>query len=155
MRPSIEQELLSREHRYWDAIQAKDESVAMSLSDEECIVVGAQGIGELDRHQIGEMLKQASYELTHYEFDDKTVKVRKVTDDVVIIAYAVHEDVVVDGKPESLVAFDSSVWVRRGADWVCALHTESLKGDPFGRYDLDRMTTADPAYDGEPASGAI
>lgn len=30
-------------------------------------------------------------------------------------------------------AFDSSVWVHRNGHWVCAVHTESLAGDPFGR----------------------
>jgi len=27
----------------------------------------------------------------------------------------------------------SSVWVRRDGTWTCALHTESVAGDPFGR----------------------
>ena len=36
-------------------------------------------------------------------------------------------------------AADASTWVRRNGRWVCALHTESLKGDPFGR---DRRATA-------------
>lgn len=31
-------------------------------------------------------------------------------------------------------AFDSSVWVHRIGHWVCAVHTESLAGDPFGRH---------------------
>jgi hypothetical protein len=41
---------------------------------------------------------------------------------------------VVDGKPVKLQAYDSSVWVRRDGDWLCALHTESPAGDPFGRH---------------------
>jgi hypothetical protein len=49
--------------------------------------------------------------------------------------------VIVDGKPESLAAFDASVWVRRGDAWLCALHTESLKGDPFGRHDIQLPET--------------
>jgi hypothetical protein len=133
---AIDQELLNLEQRYWDAIQQKDESTAMNLSDESCVVVGAQGVGELDRERLGQMLKQASYELTHYEFDDKAFRVRKITDDVAIIAYQVREDLIVDGKPESLTAFDASVWVKRGDTWLCALHTETLKGDPFGRHDV-------------------
>jgi hypothetical protein len=30
-------------------------------------------------------------------------------------------------------AADSSTWVRRDGRWVCAVRTESLSGDPFGR----------------------
>src|SRR5262245_42238102 len=104
MQPNIEQELRKLEMRYWDAIQRKDESVAMGLSDEQCVVVGAQGVGDLDRRHLGQMLKQASYQLTHYEFDDKTFKVRKITDDVAIVAYQVREDLIVDGKAESVAA---------------------------------------------------
>ena len=133
MQGSITNELTALERRYWDAIQRKDEQSAMKLSDDQCVVVGAQGVGEVDRERLGQMLKQASYELKSYAFDDKTFKVKKLTDDVAIVAYEVHEDLIVDGKPQSLVAYDASVWVHRGDTWLCALHTESLKGDPFGR----------------------
>jgi hypothetical protein len=135
MDKSIEQELRALEGKYWNAIQSKDETAAMKLSDDQCIVVGAQGVGELDRERLGQMLKQASYELTSYEFDEKKFKVRKLTDDVAIVAYEVREDLIVEGKPQSLTAFDASVWLKRGDTWVCAMHTESLKGDPFGRTD--------------------
>jgi hypothetical protein len=33
----------------------------------------------------------------------------------------------------TLEAADSSTWVRRDGKWLCAVHTEALKGDPFGR----------------------
>ena len=39
----------------------------------------------------------------------------------------------VEGKPVKLEAFDTSVWMKQDGKWVCALHTESLAGDPFGR----------------------
>lgn len=139
MQGSIDQELFGLEKRYWDAIQRKDVSAATEMSDDQCIVVGARGVGALDRERLGQMLKQASYELTHYEIDDKIFLMRKLTDDVAIVAYPVREDLIVDGKAESLEAFDASVWVRRGDTWFCALHTETLKGDPFGRQDLDRV----------------
>jgi hypothetical protein len=45
----------------------------------------------------------------------------------------VHEDLIVDGKPVSLDAADSSTWVKRDGQWKCAMHTEAILGDPFGR----------------------
>jgi hypothetical protein len=33
-----------------------------------------------------------------------------------------------------LEAYDASVWKRLNDSWVCVLHTESPKGDPFGRH---------------------
>jgi ketosteroid isomerase-like protein len=129
----IDHELRALERRYWDAIQAKDAATAMALTDDKSVVVGAQGIAELDRAQLGTMLEQASYELRRYELDDQAFMVRKLTDDVAIVVYGAREDLIVDGKPERLAVFDASVWVRRGDRWRCALHTESVKGDPFGR----------------------
>jgi hypothetical protein len=37
---------------------------------------------------------------------------------------------IVDGKPTTLEAFDSSVWVRRNGNWLCAAHTETLARGP-------------------------
>lgn len=139
MQRSIEQDVKGLEDRYWQAIQRRDAAVATSLSDDECIVVGPQGVGALPREQLGQMLERATYELTHYEIDDRLFRIKKLTEDVVVAAYQVRSDLVVDGKPESVEAYDASVWVRRGDTWVCALHTESLKGDPFGRRDVDRL----------------
>jgi hypothetical protein len=134
MSGNIEHELLRSEVRYWNAVQRKDADEAIALSDDSCIVVGAQGVGALDREQLAKMLQQASYELTHYTFDNQQFKVRQIADDVAIVAYPVYEELIVDGKPISLEAYDASVWVRRNGKWRCALHTESLRGDPFGRH---------------------
>ena len=42
-------------------------------------------------------------------------------------------ELTVDGKPLQLEAADASVWIKRDGHWRCAVHTESVKGDPFGR----------------------
>src|SRR5688572_15023772 len=47
--------------------------------------------------------------------------------------YKVHEAVMVDGKPLTVDAAHSSTWTKRNGRWVCALHSESIEGDPFGR----------------------
>ena len=53
--------------------------------------------------------------------------------DPAVVAYTVREELTVDGQPVGFDAADTSTWVRRGDRWVCAAHTESLRGDPFGR----------------------
>ena len=125
-------ELVALERQYWDAIKTRDASTAASLSDDPCVVVGAQGVGELDRAGLVKMMKSATYELKDFALDD--IRVRHVTDDVAVVAYKVREDLVVDGKKVKLEAYDSSIWVRRGDQWTCVLHTESIAGDPFGRH---------------------
>ncbi len=129
---TVEQELLELEKDYWRAIKDKDVEAAMRLSDDPCIVVGAQGIVRINRVSLAEMMKAASYTLHHFEISDDA-QVRLWRDDVAIVAYKVHEELTVDGKRVTLDAAGASTWTRRDGRWVCSLHTESLLGDPFGR----------------------
>jgi len=138
MEKTVERELLKLERRYWQALQDGDDHTAVLLSDDPCIVSGAQGVASIDRKAMAAMLKQATWKLRHFEIDPD-VKVRMLGEDVAVLAYKVREHLTVDGKPVELEASDASTWVRRDGQWVCALHTESLKGDPFGR---DRRGTA-------------
>jgi len=78
------------------------------------------------------MLKSGAWKLRRFEIDPD-VKLRMFGDDVAVLAYKVREELTVDGKPVKLEAADASTWVRRDGRWVCALHTESIAGDPFGR----------------------
>ena len=128
---TLRKELLDLENQYWRAIQERDVDTAMRLTDEECIVTGPQGVGRVDRKGLGEMMRNASYTLHDYELKDP--EVRQLRDDVAVLAYTVHEDLTVDGKPVKLDAADASTWIRRDGRWVCALHTEAITGDPFGR----------------------
>ncbi|HEV7238617.1 MAG TPA: nuclear transport factor 2 family protein [Thermoanaerobaculia bacterium] len=107
----------------------------MRLTDDDCIVTGAQGVARISRQALGDMLKNAPYTL--HDFELKGEQVQQLKDDVAILAYTVHEELTVDGKPVKLDAADTSTWIRRDGRWRCALHTEAIAGDPFGR---DRRT---------------
>lgn len=131
--PSQKQQVLDVEKRFWDAMKKKDAQTAARMTDDGCIVVGAQGASAIDSKTMGKLTSEGAWELKRYAIDDKNAEVRFVGDDVAIVAYKVNEQVVVDGKTLPIEANDASVWVRRGGDWLCALHTESLAGDPYGR----------------------
>jgi uncharacterized protein (TIGR02246 family) len=126
-----ESEILELEKRYWQAIRDKNVNAAMQLTDDPCIVIGAQGVGQIGHAAFKAMMEGGTWTLRRFELGD--VHVRLLRDDVAVIAYKVHEELTVDGKPVSLDASDASTWVRRDGRWLCALHTESLTGDPFGR----------------------
>lgn len=128
-------ELVDLERAFWDAMKKRDGKLARDLTDQTCIVVGASGVGEVERGALGQMVEQAKWQIEKFELSPN-VHVRMVGDDVAILAYQVDEKLLVDGKSETLTAYDSSVWVRKLGKWVCVLHTESLAGDPYGR---DRM----------------
>ena len=129
---TIESELLELEKRYWQALQDQDAETAVELSDDPCLLAGAQGLALIDRKTLAAMMKSPNYTLDRFELKDDA-QVRLLGDDVAAVAYTVHEELTVDGKPVSLDAADTSVWVRRDGRWLCAVHTESLSGDPFGR----------------------
>ena len=69
--------------------------------------------------------------LKSFSFDD--VKVIFPAEDVAVIAYTVTEEMEIEGKPLTLKAADATTWVRQNGEWLAALHTESVLGDPFGR----------------------
>lgn len=126
-------ELLELERQFWDAIKAKDGQRTARLIEDECIIVGAQGVAAIDRSTMEKMTVEGGWELNRYSLDEENAQVRFIDNDVAVVAYKVNETVVVDGQTLAFDANDSSVWVRRNGEWRCALHTESLAGDPFGR----------------------
>jgi len=140
--PAKTNELLKLEHRFWNAMQKKDARVAEQMTDDGCIVVGAQGVSAIDAKTMGKLTTEGKWELGEYSFDENNTQVRMLSDDVAIVAYKVNERVVVDGNELPIEANDASVWVKREGKWLCALHTESLSGDPYGR-DKKTPPTAD------------
>lgn len=135
---SVEKELLALENRYWQAQKDKDGAAAAELTDEDCLITGAQGVMQIDRKALVDLMKDAPYTIDDYSIGDD-VQVRLLGANTAVLAYNVHEEVTVDGKPVTIDAADSSVWFRREGRWLCALHTESISGDPFGR---DRASAA-------------
>jgi hypothetical protein len=135
---TIEQELIDLERRYWQALKDKDVAAALEFTDEPCIVAGAQGVGLIDHPTYVAMRENATWTIDDFDIRDD-VQVRLLGDETAILAYTAHEELTVDGEPVAFDAADTSTWVRRDRRWLCALHTESIAGDPFGR---DRSSPA-------------
>jgi uncharacterized protein (TIGR02246 family) len=126
-----DKEIIDLECQFWTAIQDGDAKAASSLVHEPCIVTGAQGNGMIDRKMFAQMMTAPSWKLLEFTFEKENVVF--VDDDTAVIGYTVTEKLTVDGKPLTFKAADASTWVRRNGRWLCALHTESVLGDPFGR----------------------
>jgi ketosteroid isomerase-like protein len=128
---TIERELVELENEYWQAIQNRDIDGALRLTDDPCLVAGASGIAKVDRKAFTGIMERAKYRLESFELKD--VHARMLGEDVAVLVYKVHEDLTVDGEAISIDCADASTWVRRNGKWVCAVHTEALAGDPYGR----------------------
>jgi hypothetical protein len=129
---TVEHELLDLERQYWQAIKDRNVDAALRLTDDSCIVAGPSGVSRLDKPQLARMIREAPYELEEFVVEDNA-QVRMLDDNTAVLAYTVHEKLNVEGKSVILDAADASTWVRRDGQWVCALHSEALAGDPFGR----------------------
>jgi uncharacterized protein (TIGR02246 family) len=129
---SVEKQILELERQYWQALKDRDVEAALELTDDPCIVTGSQGAATIGKDQFAEMMAKDDWALLDFRLSDE-IQFQQLTDDVAVIGYQVHEDMTVEGKPLSLDAADTSVWVRREGRWLCASHTEALIGDPFGR----------------------
>jgi hypothetical protein len=126
-------ELLENERRFWNAMRDKDGEAASEMTADNCIVVGAQGVSAIDKETMAKLTREGDWELERYTFDESTAQVQFLNDDVALVAYKVKEKLTVEGKPVNIEANDASVWIRKNGEWLCAMHTESLAGDPFGR----------------------
>jgi hypothetical protein len=130
----LSQELLDLENQYWQALKNKDADAAIGLSDDPCLIACAQGVIRMDKRTLKGMMALAPYTLHTFRISDPGVQL--LSEDVAVLTYTVHEELTVKGEPVTMVSADASTWVRRHGRWVCAVHSESIKGDPFGR---DRM----------------
>lgn len=128
----IEKELIGLEDEFWRALRDGDVASAVGMTDFPCILTGAQGVTSVDEATLSSMMKNASYKLDSYELAPGA-KIRLVGHDTAVVAYRVHEELTVDGKPVHLDAAESSTWILRDGKWRCAQHTEAILGDPFGR----------------------
>jgi uncharacterized protein (TIGR02246 family) len=129
---SNEQTFLDLERKYWQAMKEGDVDALLAMNDEPCVVAGASGVASIDREKFASMMRGATWKIEDFEIGDDA-QVRMLGDDVAIVAYRITEKLEVDDEHVTLEAADTSTWVRRDGRWLCALHTESPKGDPFGR----------------------
>ena len=135
---SARDEIIKLEKQYWQALVDQDFNKALELTSEPSIIAGPQGVTKLTHQKYKDMMGQGrSWKLEKFDMDQ--VEVEQITDDVAIIGYKVREDVTVDGKRLTLDLVDTSTWVRKNGEWTCALHSEAIAGDPFGR---DRVKQA-------------
>jgi hypothetical protein len=128
---ALEQKLIGLENKFWECMRDKDLNTALSLTNDTCILTGAQGVSRIDKATFAKLMTGATWTL--HDFDIHDAEVQQLSDDVAVIGYKVHEDLTVDGERLALDAADASTWVKKNGIWVCALHTEAVAGDPFGR----------------------
>jgi hypothetical protein len=126
-----EQEIIEVETQFWNAIRDGNADAASNMVNDTCLITGAQGNSAIDPKIFAKLMHDPKWTLHEFSFEKPIVAF--LDDDTAVIAYTVTERLTVEGKPLTLKAADASTWVRRNGRWLCALHTESVLGDPYGR----------------------
>ena len=116
---NLKDELIARERAYLDAVRNADGSAAAGLTAGETMLVSGRGAMRMKPDDIKRMMTEHDGQ-REYSFDESSVEVMPLTDDVAVISYALTTR---SGETESR-AFDTDVWVKRDGDWRCALHAE-------------------------------
>ena len=125
------QKIIDLETRFWQSMKEKDVETAKSLIARKGLVTGPMGTMTMDPEKYAQMTRDGQWTLKDFEM--KNVEVVQPTPDSAIIAYEVHQTGDMKGQPMDLHCADSSVWVKEGSDWKCALHTESILQDDNAR----------------------
>ena len=86
---ALEQELLALEKRHRQAQKGKDGAAAAELTDEACLIAGAQGVVEIDRRTLVGKMEDASWRIEDHSIGDD-VHLRQLDADTAILAYKVH-----------------------------------------------------------------
>ena len=131
MQSDLQNELLNLENEFWQCMKDKNIAKALEMTNDPCIVTGAQGVAQIDKKTFARLMETGDWVL--HDFEIRDAQVQQLSDDVAIIGYKVREKLTVEGKPLTMEAADASTWVKKDGRWVCALHTEAVSGDPYGR----------------------
>jgi ketosteroid isomerase-like protein len=119
-----EDEIVALERSYWNALCKKDGATTARLSAEQALVTGKQGLMAVSRQAMKTMTEEGKWTLNSYQFDD--VKFLSPAPDVAILAYAVTQNVTMNGNTLNQRAANSSTWIRGPEGWQCCAHSESF-----------------------------
>ena len=125
------QQIIDLETRFWQSMKDKDVATAKSLIAQEGLVTGPMGTMTINPEKYAQMTRDGQWTLENFEM--KNVEVVQPTPDSAIIAYEVRQTGDMKGRKMDLRCADSSVWVKEGSDWKCALHTETILEDASAR----------------------
>ncbi|HEY5819180.1 MAG TPA: nuclear transport factor 2 family protein [Mesorhizobium sp.] len=124
------QAIVDLEKKFWDTMVSKDAATATDMMAKKSIVIGPQGVAEISRGDFAKMMETSKWTLDSYKMSD--IQVVFPSEDTAVIGYKVSQKGTMEGKPYSMEAADATTWTREGKEWLCALHTETVIGNPPG-----------------------
>lgn len=117
--------LIDLEKKFWQSMVDEDTDTALSMLTEPALMVTAQGAMQFDHAQYRQMAEQGQMVIKSFELSD--VNVMFPNDDTAVVTYRVRQALAERGEDEAVeqLMADSSVWMRKGGEWRCFMHTET------------------------------
>ena len=118
-----DQELIALEQRFWQTMVDGNTDDALRMLAEPAGMVSSHGAMQFDHAGYRKMADNDDYKLVSYQLSE--FGVLRPTPDVAILTYNVDQKTSIKGEEVQEQMCDSSTWVRRDNQWICALHTET------------------------------
>ncbi|MBS0453390.1 MAG: nuclear transport factor 2 family protein [Proteobacteria bacterium] len=125
------QHLIELERKFWQSLVREDTDAALSMLDQQALMVSSHGSMKFDHMQYRQMAQQGAMVLKDFKLGD--IDVLQPTDDMAVLTYRVKQSMGPrgssdTGKMQEMV--DSSTWVRKDDQWQCVAHTETPLDTP-------------------------
>ena len=120
------QHLIELERKFWQSLVREDTDAALSLLDQQALMVSSHGSMKFDHAQYRQMAQQGPMVLKEFKLGD--IDVLQPTEDMAVLTYRVKQSVAPrgsDGMGKMQEMVDSSTWVRKEDQWQCVAHTET------------------------------
>jgi hypothetical protein len=116
---SMEQQIISKEREGLDALKVGDLALFGKLTADDAVFVDTQGPASK-----AQVLKNvAGFRITEYSMED--VRFVSISEKSGLISYKITEKGVSHGKEFAAQVYVSSVWAKRGSQWVCLFSQET------------------------------
>jgi hypothetical protein len=116
---SMEQQIVAKDREGLDALRAGNVQRFADLTDENAILIDAQG--QASKAQV--VKNVAGFTLSEYSMDD--LKFVALSKDSGLITYKIHEKGMSHGKEFDARAYVSSIWTKKGKNWLCTFSQET------------------------------
>lgn len=120
----METQIIELEKEYWRAMEHRDFDTIKRLTRFPCIVVGKNGIRQVDEVSFKKMFDSSE------GMQLKVQEIFSIESEVIqgysaIIAYRITMEYVTKEEKTALNCACTSTWVKENDEWVCAMHTET------------------------------
>jgi ketosteroid isomerase-like protein len=115
----MEQQVVTKEREGLDALKSGNVQHFADLTAEDAILIDAQG--PATKAQV--VKNVAAFTLTEYSMDD--LRFVELSKDSGLITYKIHEKGISHGKEFDAHAYVSSIWTKKGKNWLCVFSQET------------------------------